>query len=87
MEKRRDPFGFQFFLTSIRRYWQKTREFYFFKQLLGCMVIIVLRKGAALGLRPFSVVQVIRSGPGEYSHRIMICCTPKLNEYFCLIMR
>ncbi|OUP70449.1 hypothetical protein B5F10_05630 [Anaerotruncus colihominis] len=57
------------------------------KQLLGCMVIIVLGKGAALGLRPFFVVQAIRSGPGEYSHRIRICCNPKLNEYFCLIMR
>lgn len=51
------------------------------------MVIIVLRKGAALGLRPFFVVQVIRSDPGEYSHKIMICRTPKLNKIFCLIMR
>lgn len=88
MEKRRDPFGFQVFLTQHSPLFaEKHGDFDFFKQPLGCIVIIVLRKGAALGLRPFFVVQVIRSDPGEYSHKIMICRTPKLNKIFCLIMR
>ena len=88
MEKRRDPFGFQVFLTQHSPLFaEKHGDFDFFQTASRLYCYNCFEKGRSLGAASFFVVQVIRSDPGEYSHKIMICRTPKLNEYFCLIMR